>query len=122
MEHFVLNIIHAIMSAKCYSTFQRRDLELHIARFVCMDPEEGSTWDWMRWACVFLYSKWEYVLVSVSHGTADVVDVVYANIVTWSVGWVGLGEAAKGEQSIANQGQEWMCIRATIKKAGSPSK
>ncbi len=33
-----------------------------------------------------------------------------------------MGEAAKGEQSIANQGQEWMDIRATIKKAGSPSK
>ncbi len=28
---------------------------------------------------------------------------------------------AKGEQLIANQGQEWMGIRATIKKAGSPS-
>ncbi len=29
---------------------------------------------------------------------------------------------AKGEQSIANQGQEWMGICATSKKAGSPSK
>ncbi len=53
---------------------------------------------------------------------ADVVDVVYVNIVTWSVGCVGLGEAPKGEQLIANQGQERMGIRATIKKAGSPLK
>ncbi len=53
--------------------------------------------------------------------TAHVDDVVYVNIVTWSVGCVGLGEAAKGEQSVANQGQEWLGIRATIKKAGSPS-
>jgi hypothetical protein len=47
----------------------------------------------------------------VSDGTADVVDVVYVNIVTWSVGCVWLGEAAKGEQSIANQGQEWTGIQ-----------
>jgi hypothetical protein len=53
---------------------------------------------------------------------ADVVDVVYVNIVTWSVGCVRVGEVAKGEQSIANQGQEWMGIRATSKKAGSLSK
>ncbi len=59
---------------------------------------------------------------SVSDGTADVVDVVYVNIVTWSVGCVRVGEVAKGEQSIANQGQEWMGIRAMNKKAGSPSK
>jgi hypothetical protein len=59
---------------------------------------------------------------SVSDGAADVVDVVYVNIVTWSVGCVGVGEVAKGEQSIANHGQEWMGIRATIKKVGSPSK
>ncbi len=57
-----------------------------------------------------------------SDGTADVVDVVYVNIVTWSVGCVGVGEVAKGEQLIVNQGQEWMGIRATIKKAGYLSK
>jgi hypothetical protein len=28
-----------------------------------------------------------------------------------------VGEAAKGEQLIANQGQEWMGIRTTIKKS-----
>ncbi len=58
----------------------------------------------------------------VSDGMADGVDVVYVNIVTWSVGCVRVGEVANGEQSIANQGQEWMGICATIKKAGSPSK
>ncbi len=59
---------------------------------------------------------------TVSDGTADVVDVVYVNIVTWSMGCAGVGEAAKGEQLIANQGQEWMGIRTMSKKAGSPSK
>ncbi len=34
----------------------------------------------------------------------------------------GVGKVAKGEQSIANHGQVWMGIHATIKKAGSPSK
>ncbi len=58
----------------------------------------------------------------VSDGTADVVDVVYVNIVTLSVGCVRVGEVAKGEQLIVNQGQEWMDIRATIKKAGYLSK
>jgi hypothetical protein len=53
-------------------------------------------------------------------GTADV--VVYVNIVTRSVGCVRVGELAKGEQLIANQGQEWMGICTTSKKAGSPSK
>jgi hypothetical protein len=53
---------------------------------------------------------------------ADIVDVVYVNIVTWSVGCESVGEAAKGGQLLANQGQEWMGIRATSKKAGSPSK
>jgi hypothetical protein len=33
-----------------------------------------------------------------------------------------VGEAAKGGQLLANQGQEWMGICATSKKAGSPSK
>ncbi len=51
--------------------------------------------------------------------TADVVDIIYVNIVTWSMGCVRVGEAAKGGQLIANQGQEWM---GTSKKAGSPSK
>jgi hypothetical protein len=60
--------------------------------------------------------------VPVPDGTADVVDVLYVNIVTWSMGCVGVGEAAKGEQLIANQGQEWMGILTTSKKAGSPSK
>jgi hypothetical protein len=53
---------------------------------------------------------------------ADVVDVVYVNIVTWSMGCSRVGEAAKGGQKITNQGQEWMGIRTTSKKAGSPSK
>jgi hypothetical protein len=35
---------------------------------------------------------------------------------------VRMGEVAKGEQLIANQGQELMGIRATSKIAGSPSK
>jgi hypothetical protein len=35
--------------------------------------------------------------------------------VTWSMGCLGVGEAARGEQLIANQGQEWMGIR-TMKK------
>jgi hypothetical protein len=38
------------------------------------------------------------------------------------MGCVGVGEVAKGEQLIANQGQEWMGIRATSKIASSPSK
>ncbi len=38
------------------------------------------------------------------------------------MGCVGVGEAAKGEKLIANQGQEWMDMRTTSKKAGSPSK
>jgi hypothetical protein len=54
--------------------------------------------------------------------TADVVDVVYVNIVTWSMGCDRVREAAKVGQFIANQGQEWMGIRTTNKKAGSPSK
>ncbi len=53
---------------------------------------------------------------------ADVVDVVYVNIVTWSMGCIRVGEVAKGEQLIANQGQEWVGIRVTSKIAGSPSK
>jgi hypothetical protein len=55
-------------------------------------------------------------------GTADVVDVVYVNIVTWSLGCVRVGEVAKGGQLIANQEQEWIGIRSMSKKAGSPSK
>jgi hypothetical protein len=38
------------------------------------------------------------------------------------VGCVRVGEVAKGEQLIANQGQKWMGIRTTSKKAGSPRK
>ncbi len=53
---------------------------------------------------------------------ADIVDVIYVNIVTWSVGCGRVGEAAKGGQLLANQGEEWMGIRTTRKKAGSPSK
>jgi hypothetical protein len=53
---------------------------------------------------------------------ADVVDVVYVNIVTWSMGCVRVGEVAKGGQLIDCQGQEWMGIRTMSKKAGSPSK
>jgi hypothetical protein len=56
-----------------------------------------------------------------SDGTADVDDVVYVNIETWSMGCFVVGEVAKGEQLIANQGQEWMGICATSKKAGSLS-
>ncbi len=33
-----------------------------------------------------------------------------------------MGGVAKGGQLIANQGQEWIGIRTTSKKAGSPSK
>jgi hypothetical protein len=36
------------------------------------------------------------VALTVSDGTADVVDVVYVNTVTWSMGCVGVGEVAKG--------------------------
>jgi hypothetical protein len=60
--------------------------------------------------------------VIVSDRMADVVDVVFVNIVTWSVECVWVGEVAKGEQLIANQGQEWMGIRTPIKESGSPSK
>jgi hypothetical protein len=63
-----------------------------------------------------------YLVVTVSDGTADVVDVVYVNIVTLSMGCVGVGEVAKGEQLIANQGKEWKGISTTSKKACSPSK
>jgi hypothetical protein len=38
------------------------------------------------------------------------------------MGCVRVGEVAKGEQLIANHGQEWMGIRTTSKTAGSPSK
>jgi hypothetical protein len=38
------------------------------------------------------------------------------------MGCVGVGEVAKGEQLIASQGQEWMGIHTTSKKAGFPSK
>jgi hypothetical protein len=34
---------------------------------------------------------------------------------------VQVGEVAEGEQLITNQGQEWMGIHSTSKKAGSPS-
>jgi hypothetical protein len=53
--------------------------------------------------------------------TADVVDVVYVNIVTWSVGCERVGELAKGGQLLADQGQKWMGIRTTSKEAGSQS-
>ncbi len=32
------------------------------------------------------------------------------------MGCLGMGEAARGEQLMANQGQEWMGIRTTSKK------
>ncbi len=38
------------------------------------------------------------------------------------MGCVRVGEAAKGGQLIANQGQEWMGIHTMNKKAGSPGK
>ncbi len=60
--------------------------------------------------------------ILVSDGTPDVVDVVYVNIVTWSMGCVRVGEVAKGEQLIANQEQEWMGICTESKKAGTPRK
>jgi hypothetical protein len=53
---------------------------------------------------------------------ADIVDVVYVNNVTWSVGCERVGELAKGGQLLADQGQEWMGIRTISKEAGSPSK
>ncbi len=33
------------------------------------------------------------------------------------MGCLGVGEAARGEQLIANQGQEWMGIRTTSKRS-----
>ncbi len=54
--------------------------------------------------------------------TADIADVVYVNTVTWFMGCLRVGEAAKGEQLRANQGQEWMGIRTTSKIADSPNK
>ncbi len=57
-----------------------------------------------------------------SDGMADVADVVYVNMSLDLWGALGVGEAARGEQLIANQGQEWMGIRITSKEAGSPSK
>jgi hypothetical protein len=51
----------------------------------------------------------------VSDGTADIVDVVYVNIVTLSMG------CEKWCEHIANEGQEWMGIHTTSKIAGSPS-
>jgi hypothetical protein len=36
--------------------------------------------------------------ISVSDWTADVVDVVYVNTVTWSMECVGAGEAAKSKR------------------------
>jgi hypothetical protein len=53
---------------------------------------------------------------NVSDGTADVVDVL-CKYVTWSVGCLGEGGAAGGEQLIANQGQEWMGIRTMSKRS-----
>jgi hypothetical protein len=50
----------------------------------------------------------------VSDGTADVADGVY-------VGCLGVGEAARGGQLIASQGQEWV-FAPQAKEAGSPSK
>jgi hypothetical protein len=38
------------------------------------------------------------------------------------MGCVRVGEAAKGGQLLANQGQEWMGIRTMSKKGGSSSK
>ncbi len=35
---------------------------------------------------------------------------------------LGVGEAARGEQLIANQGQEWMGIRTTSKRSGISKK
>ncbi len=37
--------------------------------------------------------------------------------VTWSVGCLVVGEAARGEQLITNQEQEWMDIRTTSKRS-----
>jgi hypothetical protein len=58
----------------------------------------------------------------VSDEDGDVVDVVYVNTVTWSVGCERVGELVKGGQLLADQGQEWMGIRTTSKEADSPSK
>ncbi len=57
-----------------------------------------------------------------SDRTADIVDVIYLNIVTWSVGCERVVELAKGGHLLADQGQEWMGIRTMRKEAGSPSK
>ncbi len=38
------------------------------------------------------------------------------------MGCLGVGEASRGEQLMANQGQEWMGIRTTSKKSGISKK
>ncbi len=38
------------------------------------------------------------------------------------MGCLGVGEAARGEQLITNQGQEWTGIHITGQEGGSPSK
>jgi hypothetical protein len=62
-------------------------------------------------------SVYKLSVIPVSDETADIVDVVYVNIVIWSVGCLRVGEAARGKQLIANQGQEWMGIRTKSKKS-----
>ncbi len=48
---------------------------------------------------------------------AGVVDFVYVNIVTWSVGCERVGELARGGQLLVDQGQEWMDIRHHEKRS-----
>jgi hypothetical protein len=64
-----------------------------------------------------------YKIIGVSDETADVVDVTCVNIhITCTLGCLGEGDAARGEQLIANQGQEWMGISTMSKKSCSPRK
>jgi hypothetical protein len=63
--------------------------------------------------CEFIWKNCSYSRNFVSDETGDAVDVIYVNTVIWSVGCVGVGEAAKFEQLIASQGQERMGIHTT---------
>jgi hypothetical protein len=49
--------------------------------------------------------------------TDGVVDVVYVNIVTWTVGCKRVGELARVRQLFVDQGQEWTDIRHHEKRS-----
>ncbi len=54
--------------------------------------------------------------------TTGVVDIIYVNIVTCSVGFERVGELARVGQLLADQVNCGWVFATTIKKAGSPSK